>query len=374
MKKLSLILFLSFICGSTILFAQRESKKFAIKSGHIEIDLTGSTEGTKSIWFDEYGLKYREEIISTTTTKVFGFKNTEEDHNISLMMGKDYTSIDMLKNTGSTGELHFYEDIEENYYNMTESEKKEFEEDILQSFGGEHLGNEEVLGKKCDVVSVFGSKLWIYKGIVLKSEISTLGQKSFEEANLYEENITVPASLFNIPEGIEMTEFKGLHNLFDEVDKEIDEEKKEQEKEENTNKDLDDEDIELAPLTYSFEDFSKAMEKVTIDEYPKVNTLNLEEEYICSFMQSIYKVISIVATSNKDKTGESIYSDETNKFEKFTHKGLNMFYGDNIDDEEEFDGTMLGIDYPKHDMFIIIGTNQEMTKEALLKIADQLHF
>ena len=44
--------------------AQDQLKKYAIKSGHIEYELTGSTTGTKTVWWDNYGDKLFEETKS----------------------------------------------------------------------------------------------------------------------------------------------------------------------------------------------------------------------------------------------------------------------------------------------------------------------
>ncbi len=37
-------------------FAQQQGKYIFMKSGHIEYQLNGNTTGTKSVWFDEYGM------------------------------------------------------------------------------------------------------------------------------------------------------------------------------------------------------------------------------------------------------------------------------------------------------------------------------
>jgi len=368
MRKLTLLLILIIFLGSSMVFAQREAKWFAVKSGHIEYELEGSTVGTKTIWFDDYGLKYREEVNATTTTKVLGFKTVNEEHSIEIRVEDIYMSIDLLEKKGSTGKLHLYEEFQEDYYNMTDEEKKEFEEDILNSFGGERLGNDEVFGKNCEIVSVMGAKSWIYKGLTLKLELNVLGQKSDEIVTLLEEDISVPVSMFEAPEGIELAKFKSINDIFKDTEEE---EKKAVEDDEQSYDDAEEDDLELIPLTYSFDDFEKAMNKIEIEAYPLSNTLDLEEEYMGMFMKSIYKIISIVATSNTDADGNNIYKDK-HDVETFKHNGLNMFYGDSFDEEEE--GSVLGIDYPKHDMYVIIGTNQELSKTKLLIIADQLDF
>lgn len=46
---------------------------------------------------------------------------------------------------------------------------------VFEMFGGERIGKGKVLGVECDIISVMGAKSWIYKGLVLKSEVQMMG-------------------------------------------------------------------------------------------------------------------------------------------------------------------------------------------------------
>lgn len=362
------ILGITLILMQFTIHAQKENKRFLIKSGHIEYQIEGDSEGTKTVWFDDYGRKYSEETKATTTTKFFGMKNTEEEHDIYIMKGLDYISVDMLKNEGTTGKLHLYEDSREIAENMTEEEMKQLEEDILESFGGERLGTENFLGKPCEVIKVLGAKSWIYKGIILKSEMSSLGQKITESATLIEENVSVPSSVFEPPAGVELSEFRSLHNIF----KDIEEDMEDNDDVDEDKKPKSEENVDPAPLTYPFENFEKAVLNVEIEGYSRTSVMEIDEEYLCVFMKSMDDAYSIIATSSKDVNGVSLFDPNEFDHEEFKHDGLQMYYTKMYMDEDETEGSLLAVEYPDQTMIISIISTLKQDKNSLLKIADQL--
>lgn len=67
------------------LFAQQHGKYFFVKSGHIEYALGGNTTGTKSVWFDNYGM-----LISDVSTLGVSYTETATsfDTNIAVLATK----------------------------------------------------------------------------------------------------------------------------------------------------------------------------------------------------------------------------------------------------------------------------------------------
>ena len=86
---------------------------------------------------------------------------------------------------------------------------------MIEKEGGKILANETFLGKDCIVVEIseksddgkaLATKMWYYKGIPLK-----MSNKSYTmEATKFEENVSIPASKFEVPAGITMSEMPAM--------------------------------------------------------------------------------------------------------------------------------------------------------------------
>lgn len=200
MKKIILSLACIFLVG--MLFAQEDIDRYIVKSGYIEYELTGSTKGTKKIWWDDYGDKEREEIKSVSEVKMFGMVQKEEVHSIHISDGNKYWDINLLDGTAVTGTNSYYDAVDFSE-DMTDAEKKKFEDDMLNAFGGEKLAPENFLGYKCEVIEVMGAKSWIYKTVVLKSTVNLMGIEVNETALKFDEDISIPASKFEPPTDVE---------------------------------------------------------------------------------------------------------------------------------------------------------------------------
>ena len=214
MRNITLLLALVFTLS---LSAQKqEAKRFALKSGFVSYTLSGNTTGTKSIYWDDFGEKTREEINSVTEVKMFGMKSKEEVHTIMVMDGGKFWMADLKSKTGQKGTSEAYDMGKEMAEELTEEEAKKLGEDIISSLGGEKMGTEKVLGKTCEVIKVMGAKVWIYKGVSLKTEAKMMGVSVNETATEIKENISVSGDKFKPVSGIEYQDIDKLQNsLFD---------------------------------------------------------------------------------------------------------------------------------------------------------------
>jgi len=193
MKKLVVLFILSI---SFSLGAQEKADRVAVKSGCITYELTGSTKGTKTIWWDSYGDKSYEEIKSTSEIKMFGMVNKEEVHTVTIMIGDKFWSANLLDNTGQKGTMPYYDAAKEIAEDMSDEEVRQLEQQLMDALGGEKLGSETFMGRKCEVMKIMGAKAWVYKGLLLKSEARIMGIEANEIATLFKENMSVPASKF----------------------------------------------------------------------------------------------------------------------------------------------------------------------------------
>jgi len=103
-------------------------------------------------------------------------------------------------------------------------------------------------------VEVLGTKSWIYEGVTLKSEGKVMGIEANEIAVKFEENIHIPTSKFEVPKGIVIEDLTQItHDLmvgtYDENGDYI----------ENEQKYGNDEEMDVAEVSYLFEDFKKVV-------------------------------------------------------------------------------------------------------------------
>ena len=334
--------------------AQQSAKTYIIKSGKVVYNLTGSTTGTKTIYFDDYGNKHYEHEKSVTETKVFGITDRSETDKITIINNNHFWTIDNINKKYYEGALPYSKFAKETADGMTEAEKKKLSDDILASFGGQRLGTEKVLGYSCEKISVMGSLIWVYKGISLKSKTDVMGIIVNENAVSFDENINVPSDKFNPPSGIRFADIDAQQQaLYGDMSLADEEE----------------EDDDNIPVTYPFEDFKKVINTFNPAGYSRMMVTNQDGQHIALYSQGMTNVISVMATAEENM----VFEGDMNKFETFTHKGKTMRYG-NLDDEGDMDGKALIIPYSEHDMYIIIMSAPGKDKNTLLKWADELDF
>lgn len=360
MRKLSLIILL-FIAASTIGVSAQENNthRFAIKSGHIEYKLEGSTVGTKSVWFDDYGDIYYEEIKATTTVKMFGMKNVEEVHSITIQNRAIFYSINVIEGDGVKSNQSYYTSSQELMGDMTQEEQDQLGKDILQSLGGEITGEEKILGKTCEIVSVLGSHAWVYKGVTLKSDASILGIKNQEEAISFDEGINFPEKLLTPPKDIEIKDLSDVTYNYEEsgyYDDDADEDEYE-------------EDEEIVPVKMPFETFKKGIEDVSRDGFTRFSVITMDGQHMAIYTKTIVESFTIIASSIENMENNP---EEMENYETFTKNGKKMFYGKET--EEGATVSVLGVEYPKEETAIIIAATFPITKQELISIASMLKF
>lgn len=196
MKRLIILTFICLISNTAISQDNYSlQKRFQIKSGHVEYKLKGSSNGTKSIWFDDYGQKYYEEI------------NTNDTHSLSIFDGSYYYTIDLGTKEGTKMYKDAVPDFSALASAMDEDEIKELGENIKNAFGATVEEKKETfLGRSCDVTQAMGAKVHSYKGVILRSYAKIFSIEELEEAVTFEENIRIPASRFTPPSGVIFSE------------------------------------------------------------------------------------------------------------------------------------------------------------------------
>ena len=338
--------------------SQQSAMKYAVKSGKIEYKLTGNTTGTKTVYFDDYGEKYYEQLKSVSITKIFGVTDRTETNKITIINKSHFWTIDKINGSNIEGELPFYTSSRSAFENMTEAEQKKFADDLLKSFGGKREGSEKILSYTCEKISVMGSLSWIYEGIILKSETEVMGISANETATSFEKNISIPASKFNAPSGITFTNLQQQQQaMFGDMNMEMYEE----------DDDYDEEDI--IPVDYTLVDFKSVINNFNPDGYARSMVMSQDGQHIALYTSGGFtNVVSVIATDMENAKDEGDFK----SFETFKHNGKTMRYGDIS--EDDMDGKVLIIPYEEHNMYIILMNSPGKDKSTLLNWADQLDF
>ncbi|WP_282015062.1 hypothetical protein [Marinifilum flexuosum] len=357
MKYLILVATFLIVVHATI--AQQKVQKYAVKSGHVEYKLTGSTTGIKYIWWDNYGAQSYTETKSVSITKVFGIKSETKEHIISIIKEGQFWSVNLEENNGQTGKIPNYQQMF-GLDEMSEEEKKQFGKDILEGLGGEILGTEKVLDYECEIVELMGAKVWIYNGINLKSEAKILGIENNEIAIKFEKNISISSSKFSPPANINyqdiseqqqamyggMSDMQSMFNMGDKYE--------------------DDVDVKLYPVNYPFQQFSNKINAFKYKGYRKLVSLNEDGTYSAMFMKGLTGSLAVAATSMKNGDPS-----EHGNFETFTYKGKNCMLG-KLEDDESSNTAVLEI--PQYKTYIIIGCSPSVGKDEMIRILDHLAF
>lgn len=186
-------------------------KRFGIKSGVIEYVITGSQEGTKTLYFDSWGMRQAEYTRSVLSVGKF----TKSMNIVNIIDGEFQYMINMDQNSGTKTRNPILKSIEQ-----LKDQKgfNEFGEQILLSKGANKIGTEEFLGKDCDVYEMksTGTKLWVWEWLTLKSETKSGGIDINLTATRINEGTSVPSEKFKIPEKVILNEVD-LDNIENEM-------------------------------------------------------------------------------------------------------------------------------------------------------------
>lgn len=177
------------------------TKRYGIKSAIVEYTITGSQSGTKTLYFDNWGMRQAEH-----TNSFLEIGNFSKSINILNIVKDDANYIiDLERNTGTKTKNPVKKLVAE-----LQNQKSfgEFGEQILLKAGAMKIGQEEFLDKDCDIYEIknTGTKMWIWKWIPLKTITKLGGVEINSVAKKIEVNVNVPEEKFTPPENVTITE------------------------------------------------------------------------------------------------------------------------------------------------------------------------
>lgn len=208
MKKLSILLSLAVVLVSCSVNSQNQLKRYDVKSGIVKYKTTisgglmGGTvtgDGTSELYFKDWGaLELSEEISSQTTTmKMFGSESVEttESHTMKkLDNGESYTV------NFDREEIWVSRDPMMDYMIQSGTDAGDAGQSMLESMGGTKIGEESFQGYNCEIWEIMGAKQWLYKGVMLKLEMTLMGITTVTEATSAKFDVSVPDANFELPD------------------------------------------------------------------------------------------------------------------------------------------------------------------------------
>ena len=188
MKRLALIAALFAFCMGV----QAQEKLYEVKSGIVtmEMDMMGQAM-VQEIYFDDYGAKQ-------ATLSNFGGRKMR----MLVVDGSNVMVNDEEKTATRMPMMGQRETV--NFTNLDEK--------AIKKYKVKELGTEVVADKECKKyqITVFmmgqpqKQTVWVYKGITLKTSSSSDFGEMVQKATKLQENVEIPASMFTVPEGVQV--------------------------------------------------------------------------------------------------------------------------------------------------------------------------
>jgi len=218
-------LFIALFLMATVSLIAKNEKQYEFKSMYLEYvtETSGSmvnSSGTETIWYDDYGSLSYTHTKEKSLVNVMGMKSEEEKETISVTKGDWGYFADMKEKTGTKQNIKELKEMgmmmgmamAPKFTNQIGKSEKQVLMDFVKDNGGNWIGEEDYLGKKCWVYELMGTKQWMYKRVILKAEGDMMGSKYVKKAIKIDENPSIPASKFEPPKGIDY-ELIDLDNL-----------------------------------------------------------------------------------------------------------------------------------------------------------------
>ena len=174
-----------------------------LKSGSYESETImpgGMGTTTTKVVFDDYGKKSRTQLQTAIS---FGGKSMNNTSNSLMVDGFVYSWAEGTK-TGSKIKL------DESRFDASNMDFSKMTEEMKKKMNFKEEGNETVNGKDCKVASFSNEqmqgKVWMWKQIPVKMEMSVVGKTVTSTLKKLEENPSLPVGTFDVPADVEFKE------------------------------------------------------------------------------------------------------------------------------------------------------------------------
>ncbi len=168
--KIGSVIFALILTASTL---HAETKRYEVKSGIIEYAVSGGG--------NMMGIQTKIEGKSKTLFKEWGNRELHEETTKSVIMGREEHTRQTTKIDNEKVYVVDYEQkiivqydpamlLQSEHKNLAKSAKE-----MMLAMGGTKTGEETIQGYICEVWETQQMKLWLHKGILLKSEANIMG-------------------------------------------------------------------------------------------------------------------------------------------------------------------------------------------------------
>jgi len=184
-------------------------KRYGFESGIVEYEFSGKTQtGTEKLYFVNWGMleaKYLDIEVG-----MMGFMQKQKT--MTLLKGDSTYSYDYHTGRLSRIKTPLWDGMKER---ARDGDLEEVGMAFIKQMDGKKVGNETIAGKPCEIWDVpqLLSRIWLWKGLPLKTEAGPQELRVIQTAVKVEMNANVPADKFEIPDDVEPQEAMDLQNL-----------------------------------------------------------------------------------------------------------------------------------------------------------------
>ena len=182
----------------TLTTLNAQTKRYEVKSGIVEYKISQSG--------NMMGVKIQGNGTAKTVFKEWGDTELHSEESRTITMGTTEHTKQMMKiENGKVYHVDFDQKViyEQSIQDVMHSEDKELVmsgKEMLTSMGGKKIGEEKFMGYACEIWEMMQVKVWIHKGIMLKSEADIMGIKNTTVATKIELDVSVSDALLQLPD------------------------------------------------------------------------------------------------------------------------------------------------------------------------------
>ena len=175
-----------------------DEKRYEVKSGIIEYEIQNS-----GIMM---GMETHETGSAVTVFKEWGAVELHSQQSENVTMGQKTLNREMTKvENGKVFVVDFEQKVIYEYTpamlaNAKHNELTKSGKEMLESMGGKKTGQEKFMGYECEVWEMMHMRLWLHKGIMLKSEGNIMGIRNSITATKIKLDTPVSQSDLKLPD------------------------------------------------------------------------------------------------------------------------------------------------------------------------------
>jgi hypothetical protein len=188
--------------------ASTPEAKYKIKSGIVTTEMDNPLGGGKIqtiLYFDDYGAKEATETKNETTMMGVTIKT----HDIEINRDGYRYKLDLEKKTGTKFKMPNMASGVASFASMSAAD---LGSDMAKEYNIKKEPSQTIAGKECDVYSMDSKTRQMkgtvasFQGIPMKVDQQMMGMKIKSEVVKFEENVPLPAGIFDVPAGVKVEE------------------------------------------------------------------------------------------------------------------------------------------------------------------------